>query len=44
MVAFFVGYQYQQSKVMFGGFDPFYVKQGDISKGYGVNWYPIEKS
>lgn len=26
---------------MFGGYDDFYIKQGDPSKNYGIHWYPV---
>jgi hypothetical protein len=29
VVSFFIGSTYHQSKVQFGGFDNYYIKQGD---------------
>lgn len=42
MVGFFIGDNNYQSRVQFGGYDPFYIKPGKENEGYGIHWYPLK--
>jgi hypothetical protein len=41
MFGVFLSHSQYQSKIQFGGYDNYYIKQGEAAKGYGVHWYKL---